>query len=99
MKFIKLFTYQAAPLYMILHKHYPWWWSPTCQQAFEALKYALTYAPVLCLPDFNLPLVVEMDASDFAIGGVLTQADQPVAYFSMMLNSVQCNYPVHDHKL
>ena len=29
-----------------------------------------------------------MDVSDFAIGGVLTQADQPMAYFSMMLNSV-----------
>ena len=41
-----------------------------------------------CLPDFNLPtFIVETDVSDFAIGGVLTQADQPVAYFSMMLNS------------
>ena len=40
-----------------------------------------------CLPDFNLPFVVEMDASDFAIGGILTQADQPRAYFSIMLNS------------
>ena len=49
---------------------------------------------------FNLPFVVEMDASDFAIGSVLTQADQPVAYFSMMFNSVHtCNYPVHDHEL
>ena len=58
-----------------------------CQQAFEALKYALTHAPVLHLPDVNLPFVIEMDASDFAIGSILTQADQPVAYFSMMLNS------------
>ena len=57
-----------------------------CQPAFEALKYALTHALVLHLPDFNLPFVVEMNVSDFAIGGVLTQADQPVAYFSMMLN-------------
>ena len=57
------------------------------QQASEALKYALTHAPVLPLPDFNLPFVVETDASDFAIGGIFTQADQPVAYFSMMLNS------------
>ena len=57
------------------------------QQAFEALKYALTHAPVLCLPDFNLPFVVETDVSDFAIGSVLTQADQPMAYFSVMLNS------------
>ena len=58
-----------------------------CQQAFEALKYALTHALVLCLLDFNLSFIVEMDASDFAIGGVVTQADQPVTYFSMMLNS------------
>ena len=55
--------------------------------SFEALKYALTHAPVLCLLDFNLPFIVETDASDFVIGSVLTQADQPVAYFSMMLNS------------
>ena len=56
-----------------------------CQQAFEALKYAFTHVQVLRLPDFNL--LVEIDASNFAIGGVLTQADQPVAYFSTMLNS------------
>ena len=42
----------------------------------------------LCLLDFNLPFIVEMDVSGFAIGGILTQADQPMAYFSMMLNSV-----------
>ena len=58
-----------------------------CQQAFETLKYALTHPLVLCLLDFHLPFVVEIDASDFAISGVLTQADQPMAYFSMILNS------------
>ena len=87
-KSVKLFESQAAPLYALLHKDTPWQWSPTCQQAFETLKYTLTHAPVLCLPDSKLLFVVEMDASNFAIGGgVLTQADQPVAYFSMMLNS------------
>ena len=49
--------------------------------------YALIYALVLCLLDFNLLFVVETDVSDFAISGVLIQADQPIAYFSMMLNS------------
>ena len=34
-----------------------------------------------------MPFVVETDTSDFTIGGVLTQTDQPIAYFSMMLNS------------
>ena len=59
-----------------------------CQHAFEALKYTLSHALVLCLLDFNLLFIVETNASSFAIGGVLTQADQPVAYFSMMLNSM-----------
>ena len=70
-----------------------------CKQAFQALKYALTHAVVLRLLGFNLLFVVKMDASDFAIGGVLTQAYQPVTYFSMILNSSKHIYPIHDRKL
>ena len=79
-KFVELFACQAAPLYALLHRDTPWYWSTAYQQAFEALKYALTHTLVLHLPDFNLPFVVEMDANDFAISGVLTQADQPMVY-------------------
>ena len=39
-----------------------------CQLAFNRLKEALTNAPVLAQPDPFEPYVIEMDASDFAIG-------------------------------
>jgi len=43
--------------------------------AFDTLKTALTEAPVLRLPDFTIPFEIETDASDVAIGGVLTQSN------------------------
>ena len=42
-------------------------------EAFEQLKYALTMAPVLALPDPTKPFIVTTDASDYAIGAVLSQ--------------------------
>ena len=51
------------------------------------------------LTRFQPIFVVETDASDFVISGVLTQANQPIAYFSLMLNSALCNYPIHNHEL
>ncbi|GBG59547.1 hypothetical protein CBR_g49807 [Chara braunii] len=57
----------------LLRKNPSWFWTPLCEDAFRALKKAMTCAPVLCLPDFNCPFIVTTDASDFAIGAVLFQ--------------------------
>ncbi|GKG52094.1 ty3-gypsy retrotransposon protein, partial [Tanacetum coccineum] len=38
-------------------------WNHQATQAFEALKVAMTKAPVLKLPDFDVPFVVETGAS------------------------------------
>ena len=48
-------------------------WTDACQEAFEKLKVAVLNESVLCLPDFELPFEVHIDASDKAIGGVLVQ--------------------------
>lgn len=48
-------------------------WTDDCQQAFDALKLALTTAPVLGFADYLLPFIVETDASDRRIGAVLCQ--------------------------
>ena len=53
--------------------------------AFKQLKEALTSPPILCLPDFSQPFVIECDASGLGIGAILTQQNQPVAYFSEAL--------------
>ncbi|GBG81151.1 hypothetical protein CBR_g31827 [Chara braunii] len=57
----------------LLWKNPPWFWTPLCEDAFRALKKAVTCAPVLRLPDFDRPFIVTTDASDFAVGAVLSQ--------------------------
>nr|GEY59786.1 reverse transcriptase domain-containing protein [Tanacetum cinerariifolium] len=44
-----------------------------CIDAFETLKKKLTEAPILVVPDWNLPFELICDVSDFAIGAVLGQ--------------------------
>eukprot|EP00253_Pinus_taeda_P026554 PITA_26554 len=48
-------------------------WSETQQRAFSELKNRLCSKPVLTLPDLQQPFEIETDASDYAIGAVLTQ--------------------------
>ncbi|GJW72076.1 reverse transcriptase domain-containing protein [Tanacetum coccineum] len=44
-----------------------------CMNACRTLKKKLTEAPILVVPDWNLPFELMCDASDFAIGAVLGQ--------------------------
>ncbi|GMF51336.1 unnamed protein product [Phytophthora fragariaefolia] len=61
-------------------------------------------APSLALPDEDRPFRVVCDASDFAIGCALLQADaegreRVIAFQSRQLKAVEKNYPVHDKEL
>ena len=55
-------------------------WSETQQKAFTELKHCLYCAPMLTLPDLQQPFEIQTDASDYAVGEVLTQLGHPVAY-------------------
>ena len=72
-RFIKNFAKIAKPLSNLLKKTTPFVWTKECQEAFEQLRDALCKEPVMQAPDMSQPFIVTTDASDYAIGAILSQ--------------------------
>lgn len=97
-KFIQGYSTIVAPLTSLTAAKVPWMWDAACQRAFEAVKSALTRAPVLALPDPDQPFVVIADASIYGTGGILLQNDRVLAYLSHKFDSAQKNYATTDQE-
>ncbi|XP_053575677.1 uncharacterized protein LOC128664910 [Bombina bombina] len=74
-KFINHFSSIVQPLTQLTGKQKYLWDSKT-EQAFQQLKKEFTTAPVLRLPDPELPYTLEVDASNVGIGAILSQPGQ-----------------------
>lgn len=76
-----------APLTELTKARAKFLWSEACEKAFTTLKQQLCTAPVLRTPDYTKPFAIACDASDIAIGAVLTQETDGnecvIAYFSV----------------
>ncbi|GJX58672.1 reverse transcriptase domain-containing protein [Tanacetum coccineum] len=70
---------------------------------FQLLKKKLTEAPILVVPDWNLPFELMCDASDFAIGAVLGQRRskhfQPIHYASKTMTEAQIHYTTTEKEM
>lgn len=94
--FVPSFAEIARPLTDLTKKGCPWFWGEPQQHAYDALKVALTTAPILRQPDYALPFVLKTDASAYALGGCLLQGEadeqRPIEYCSRLLNPAERNY-------
>lgn len=91
-RFIKDYSRIATPLTRLTGSKVQWDWTLGCQEAFEKIKFALTNAPVLQLPDPSLPYTVWSDASIVGSGAVLIQDGKPIAYTSRKFIPAEVNY-------
>jgi hypothetical protein len=102
-RFIRHFSRIAAPLTDLLVKGAKFEWTERHNHAFRSLTFALTHAPVLRPFDPSLPCTLDLDASDFAVGGVFLQGTgtedlRPVAFESKRLNRAERNYSARDRE-
>jgi len=95
--FIPNFSHISKPLNELTSDKVPFSWTSARDNAFDTLKSRLSSEPVLHFPDLNEPFILEVDASNYAVGGVLSQKApdntlHPVAYFSTALQKSQQNW-------
>nr|GEV45170.1 reverse transcriptase domain-containing protein [Tanacetum cinerariifolium] len=102
-RFIRDFSKIARPMTHLLKKETPFVFSKECIDAFNTLKKKLTEAPILVVPDWNLPFELMCDASDYVIGKVLGQRKtkhfQPIHYASKMMTEAQIHYTTTEKEM
>lgn len=102
-RFIKDFAKIAKPLTHLLKLDTPFSWTDKQQRAFETLRDTICSEPLLQYPDFSRPFIVTTDASNYALGAVLSQgtigSDLPIAYGSRTLSPAEENYSTTEKEL
>src|SRR6266481_285883 len=103
-KFICNFSNIAHPLCALTRKTQQWVWGSPEQEVFDALKKAITSAPILTFPSQSSRFCLECDTSNFATGAVLSQVQadgthQPITFMSKGFSDVEHNYQIHDKEM
>jgi hypothetical protein len=88
--FIKGYSTICQPLHQALKKD-SFVWGEAQQIAFDTLKQAMTTPPLLALPNFQIPFILETDACATGVGAVIMQEGKPMTF--SVKDSVQSTVP------
>jgi len=101
-----IFNYSdiVIPLTCLTCKLAPWNWSSKADTTFHALKQAFTKAPVLMHWSPDALVLVETDASDYALAGIISSISpdgeiHPIAFNSCTFMDTEQNYDTHNKEL
>jgi hypothetical protein len=88
----------------LLRKDSKFIWNESAQNSFEILKTSFTTAPILTHFDPGRPIILETDASYYALAGIISHPAghgklQPKAFYSRKFNDAELNYEVYDKEL
>jgi hypothetical protein len=93
----------CVPLHRLLKRNAVFDFNSECVTSFEDLRNSLLSPQVLVQPDPSLPYIVATDASDYAIGAVLSQVqygeERPIAFYSKSLNEVEGRWAAVEKEL
>jgi hypothetical protein len=108
--FIPGFADIAKPLTTLLKKNLEFQWTEDCTTALETLINIVTSEPVLVPLDTSRQFILEVDASQYATGAILFQADKtlkdrkgnpilrPCGYHSQTFSATEQCYPIYDRE-
>ena len=111
--FIPNYSKIAQPLLDLTKKATIWQWTDCHSKAFEELKTHMCQQPVLIQPDFQKCFYLQVDASAYGLGAVLSQEGtssptlakhskpvlHPIAYFSATFTPTERNYDIYEREL
>src|SRR5882672_9630760 len=93
------------PLICLTHKDTPFIWGPDHIKVFGTLKHPFTTAPILAHFNPDNPIVVETDASDYAIAAIISQISPDdgdihlIMFYSPSMQPAELNYEIYDKEL
>ena len=82
----------TAPLRELVKDDSPFNWNPTHQQAFEAIKSAISAETTLAYYDPAKEVTLQVDASTAGLGATLLQDKKPIAFASKALTDTESRY-------
>ena len=99
-QFIKNYAEISKPLYELIKKDQKYVWEETQKQAYNKLKQSPLSEPVLAQAVLGEQFIVYSDASNYAIGGVLSQEindkEHVIWYASRLLKRAELNYGISE---